>query len=315
MSDDDFTHATLGRVGKRVWRLGLSATYRPGKNAVRAAMDAGVDLFFAYGVDTQVLSVFRELSAAERDRLVIVTGAYNLGFNKRPNLRRVVERRLRQLRTDTIDAFMWLGVLKPQHLSDWTVEELHRLRDEGKVRAVGISCHDRKFIGKLADEGTLDLFMVRYNAAHRGAEQEIFPLLEKHDPAIVSYTATRWRRLLRRPKGWPEQRGVPTAAMCYRFVLSNPHVDVVLTAPSKPNVAVDLTLEGLTRVMVEADHPDLIQKLQVRQGYCPWPTIEPVDLEWTKTGLRATYEPTSTHVELISRSRTLGQLRFTAVAE
>jgi aryl-alcohol dehydrogenase-like predicted oxidoreductase len=99
---------------------------------------------------------------------------------------------------------------------------------------VGISCHDRTFVGKLADEGTLDLFMVRYNAAHRGAEQEIFPFLERHDPAIVSYTATRWRRLLRPPKGWPEQRGVPTAAMCYRFVLSNPHVDVVLTAPSNP---------------------------------------------------------------------------------
>jgi hypothetical protein len=94
-----------------------------------------------------------------------------------------------------------------------------------------------------------------------------------------------------------------------------PTATVSGTAPSKPNVAVDLTLEGLTKVMVEADQPQLIKELQVRQGYCPWPTIEPVDLEWTKTGLRATYAPTSTHVELISRSRTLGQLRFTAVAE
>ena len=45
-------------------------------------------------------------------------------------------------------------------------------------------------------------------------------------------TATRWRYLLRRPRGWPKDELIPTAGMCYRFVLSNPHVDVCLMAPS-----------------------------------------------------------------------------------
>ena len=49
---------------------------------------------------------------------------------------------------------------------------------------------------------------------------------------LVSYTATRWRYLLRPPKGWPKGGPVPTAGQCYRFVLSNPHVHVCLTAPS-----------------------------------------------------------------------------------
>jgi aryl-alcohol dehydrogenase-like predicted oxidoreductase len=48
----------------------------------------------------------------------------------------------------------------------------------------------------------------------------------------VSYTATRWRQLLRRPRRWTEGDRVPTAGECYRFVLSNPHVDVCLCAPS-----------------------------------------------------------------------------------
>jgi len=228
---DTFTHADLGPLGKRVCRLGLSASYRPGKRVVRQALDAGVNLFFAYGIDTQVLKTIANLSAEQRDRVVIVTGGYNLFVNKKPNLRRVLHKRLKQLRTDYIDAFMWLGVMKPKDLNEWTLEELHRLRDEGKVRAVGMSCHDRKLIGKLAAEGALDLFMVRYNAAHRGAEDEIFPYLQEHDPAVVGYTATRWSRLLRRPKGWPKDGRVPTASECYRFVLSNPNVDCVLTAP------------------------------------------------------------------------------------
>ena len=31
---EDFAHATLGRLGSRVFRLGLSGSYRPGKPAV-----------------------------------------------------------------------------------------------------------------------------------------------------------------------------------------------------------------------------------------------------------------------------------------
>jgi predicted aldo/keto reductase-like oxidoreductase len=49
---------------------------------------------------------------------------------------------------------------------------------------------------------------------------------------VVSYTATRWRYLIRRSKNWPKDQPVPTAGLCYRFVLSNPHVHVCLTAPS-----------------------------------------------------------------------------------
>jgi aryl-alcohol dehydrogenase-like predicted oxidoreductase len=74
--------------------------------------------------------------------------------------------------------------------------------------------------------------MVRYNAAHRGAEKEVFPHVAAHNPGVISYTATRWGYLLRRPRRWPKEKPVPTAGECYRFVLSNPHVHVCLNAPS-----------------------------------------------------------------------------------
>jgi predicted aldo/keto reductase-like oxidoreductase len=48
---------------------------------------------------------------------------------------------------------------------------------------------------------------------------------------VVSYTATRWTYLTRRPRTWPRNERIPTPGMCYRFVLSNPHVHVCLTAP------------------------------------------------------------------------------------
>ena len=42
----EFLHSTLGRSGLRVHRLGLSATYRPGKAAIYRALDEGINYFF-----------------------------------------------------------------------------------------------------------------------------------------------------------------------------------------------------------------------------------------------------------------------------
>ena len=229
--NQSFTHATLGKTGVAVHRLGLSASYRPGKQTIYKALDEGINYFFAYGFDTQMTGVLRELCRSNRERYVIATGAYNLlvGY---PNLRRTLEKRLRQFRTDYLDVFLFLGVTKAKHFPERAREELCRFREEGKVRAIGMSCHDRVFAGQLATEGALDVLMMRYNAAHRGAEQDIFPHLQPHQPGIVSYTAPRWTYLLRRPRSWPKTEPLPTAPLCYRFVLSNPHVDVCMTAPS-----------------------------------------------------------------------------------
>ncbi len=48
---------------------------------------------------------------------------------------------------------------------------------------------------------------------------------------VVSFTATSWTSLLRRPRGYPQGGRLPTAGMCYRFVMSNPAVHVCLMAP------------------------------------------------------------------------------------
>jgi aryl-alcohol dehydrogenase-like predicted oxidoreductase len=192
--NQDYTFTTLRNTGMPVHRLGLSGTYWPGKKTIYKALDEGLNFFFCFGIDKQMIAVLRDVLRRDREKYILATGAYNLlvGY---PNLERTLEKRLRQLRTDYIDIFLFLGVTKAKHFPDKTREELYRLRETDKVRTVGISTHNRKFAGKLGDEGALDVLMMRYNAAHRGAEQEIFPYLAHHKPGIVSYTATRWRRL------------------------------------------------------------------------------------------------------------------------
>ncbi len=220
----------LGGTDIRVTSLGLSASYLPGSRTVRVAADEGINLFFSMGFDVQMIRGLREFLPARREKYVLATGAYNYIWWAQ-DVRKALEKRLRQFRTEYIDVFLFLGVLKPKEFTPKVRDDLRKLKEEGKVRTFGLSSHNRRFLGELAETGGAGTLMLRYNAAHRGAEQDIFPHCAAHAPGVISYTATRWRYLLRRPKSWPADGRIPTAGECYRFVLSNPKVHCVLTAP------------------------------------------------------------------------------------
>ena len=227
----DFLRTPLGKLGTPVFRLGLSASYRPGRRAVFKALDEGIDYFFYFGFDTQMTGALRDSIGGRGERVVLATGGYNW-ILWRSNLRRTLEQRLRQMRTDYIDVFHFLGVTRRRDWNAQVRDELLALRERGLVRAAGISTHDRGLAAELVRDGTLDAVMIRYNAAHRGAESDFFPALAASNPAVVSFTATRWTTLLRRPRGYPAAGRIPTAGMCYRFALSHPGVQVCLTAPT-----------------------------------------------------------------------------------
>jgi aryl-alcohol dehydrogenase-like predicted oxidoreductase len=226
MIGTDFLHRDVPKLGKRVHRLGLAGSHGIDDAGIRAALDAGVN-YLLFTRSTMVPAL-RDAAKRDRERLVIATGPMLGHF--RFTIRSAAEKRLKDLRIDYIDVFQlfWAGTMSA--VNERTLDELSRLKEEGKIRAIGISIHDRPRAARLAVSSPIDLFMLRYNAAHPGAEAEVFPHLAERNPAVVAYTATSWRKLLRPPKGWT---GAPmTAGECYRFCLTSPHVDVVLTSPA-----------------------------------------------------------------------------------
>jgi aryl-alcohol dehydrogenase-like predicted oxidoreductase len=227
----DFLLTPLGKLGTPVFRLGFSATYRPGKNAFHAAIDAGVNFFFYFGFDSQMTAPLREAIRGRREKFVLATGGYNW-ILWQSNLRKTLEQRLRQLRAGYIDVFLYLGALKGHHWTPRIAEDLQAVKESGLVRAVGLSTHHLPLAAQLAASGAVDLLMIRYNAAHRFAETQLFPHLNEHGPPVIAFTATCWARMTRRPHGYPPSAPVPSAGMCYRYALSNPRVAVCLSAPS-----------------------------------------------------------------------------------
>jgi aryl-alcohol dehydrogenase-like predicted oxidoreductase len=226
MPDHDFAARHVPVLGKRLFRLGLSGSFGLDEAGCREALERFQYVFWSPRM-RRLTPALRAALGRDRDRYAVSAGPI-LGYFPGA-LRRAAEGALRALRTDYLDVFQlyWLG--KMSAFTGAVQGELVRLREEGKVRAVGTSIHDRPRAGRLAEDSILDLLMIRYNAAHPGAEAEIFPHLARRRPAVVAYTATSWRKLLRAPAGWKGR--VPTAGDCYRFCLASPHVDVVLTGP------------------------------------------------------------------------------------
>jgi len=238
MSDlTDFRFTNLPVVGKRVLRLGIAGNYGLTADDARWAADQGAN-YWAWSARMKITPALRDLLKADRDRHVV--GMYGMG-GWGSQIRRSVDKALKVLGTDYIDIFKlgWLG--RTSRYSEGIVEVLLQLKEEGKILAIGTSIHDRIRAGKLARDSAIDLFMLRYSAKHPGAEQDVFPHLSVRQPAVVAYTATSWRQLLRPIKNvtmspWPGTEVNPsipplTPGLCYRFCLTSPHVHIVLTGP------------------------------------------------------------------------------------
>ena len=120
--------------------------------------------------------------------------------------------------------------------------------------------HQRPLAAEAARSGQLDLLMIRYNAAHRGAETEVFPAADASGMPVIAYTALRWGGLLRPTPDDPPGFTPPAAPAWYRFVLQNPSVTVALAAPhDRRELEEDLTVLDATDPLTPDEHERLAE--------------------------------------------------------
>jgi aryl-alcohol dehydrogenase-like predicted oxidoreductase len=144
------------------------------------------------------------------------------------------------------------------------------LRDakrDGLVRRIGVTSHQRPLAARMAESGLLDLVMVRYNAAHRGAERDVFPVTGRLGLPVMAYTALRWGALARPTPDDPPGFVVPRPPAWYRFVLQHPAVAVTLAAPqTRAELDEDLRVLDATGPLGEneyaalAEHGDRVRR-------------------------------------------------------
>lgn len=227
--------AELGHGLPRLSRLGLAArgnTHLQPED-VAYAVERGVNYLNSCGYDDAI-------ARAVRDRLVDrrkVVLAAQLGGRTARGMRKQLDRYVGLIVGHSLDVVTLYYV---EEESEWkeivqpggALEALEEAQSNGQIRLIGLTSHQRKIAARWAESGKLDLLMIRYNAAHRGAEEDVFPVAERMGIPVVAYTAQRWGALKKRTPGDPEGLKPPHAREWYRFALAHPAVSVVLMAPA-----------------------------------------------------------------------------------
>jgi aryl-alcohol dehydrogenase-like predicted oxidoreductase len=116
---------------------------------------------------------------------------------------------------------------------DGALAALREAKAAGQVRAIGLTSHQRPLAARIAASGALDMLMVRYNAAHRGAERDVFPTTDRLGLPVVAFTAQRWGALPRATPEDPAGFSPPPPREWYRFALAAPSIRVALMAPDR----------------------------------------------------------------------------------
>ena len=249
----------LGRTGLFVSRLGLADGYKVPANAVEKAFhEYGINYFFwGWPRKRGMRDGLRNLVKNKREKMIIVFQFFDrLGIM----LERSVKKRLKELGIDYVDIVMLGG--HSSYPYNRLIKKALDLKERGLARFISMSGHNRKLFGEIAqkDDNPIDIFMVRYNAAHPGAETDIFPYISgENRPGLTTFTATCWGKLLKQ-KNMPQGEQPLTALDCYRFVLSDPHVDICMMGPASES-EMDEGMTAITKGPLSSEETERIAKI------------------------------------------------------
>ncbi len=218
-----------------VCRLGLATRGNTHLKAedVEHAIERGVNYLNWCGHADGLSRAVARLGQERRSRIVV---AAQFEARSARDAEREFASMLGELKTSYIDVLTLYYVESQNEWDEITApggawEYLAEQKRQGRLKLIGLTSHQRPLAARWAQTGKLDLLMIRYNAAHRGAERDVFPVAHERRIPIVTFTGLRWKALLAGTPEDPHGFTPPSAFECYRFCLTNPGVAVTLMAP------------------------------------------------------------------------------------
>lgn len=168
-----------------------------GKELVRVAINNGVTLIDtadAYGPGRSEELVGEVLQSFPRDQYILATkGARTVNDqgeltvnNKPAYLRSACEASLQRLGLDYIDIY-YIHFPEPGASLELAVAELVKLKQEGKIKAIGISNVSPSQLKEANSTGDIDVVQLEYNMLNRDIESEILPYCNDNQIAVVAY--------------------------------------------------------------------------------------------------------------------------------
>lgn len=97
-----------------------------------------------------------------------------------------VEKSLKRLQTDVIDLY-YIHFPDEDTPKYEAVGALHRLKEQGKIRAIGVSNFSLEQLKEANRDGYIDVVQGNYNLLDRSAQKEYFPYFKENQISFVPY--------------------------------------------------------------------------------------------------------------------------------
>ena len=174
------------------WQLGDPEYWGPdadvdGERAVAAAIDGGVNLFDTaemYGNGASEEALGKALGSKRGE--VLIASKFLPDHAAPDQLRASCEASLQRLGTDYIDLYQVHWPVRDVPLEE-VCATLAALRDEGKIRAIGVSNFGREDLSAWLELGGAASNQLGYNLGFRAIEYDIVPLCRREKVGILCY--------------------------------------------------------------------------------------------------------------------------------
>lgn len=205
----ELKQVTIGKTDIHVNPLGLGTNKiggynlfpnlddETGKKVVQTAIDHGVELIdtaFMYGMGHSEELIGEVLQHNDRHKVILASkGAQQLApdgtvkLNNTPEfLTQAVDESLKRLKTDYLDIF-YIHFPDEATPKAEAVGALQKLKEAGKIRAIGVSNFSLEQVKDADQDGYVDLVENQYNLFQHSAAEKLFPFLKEHRITFVPY--------------------------------------------------------------------------------------------------------------------------------
>jgi len=199
---DPFEIVSLGKTGIKASRISLGTGYKGWKRSsnqtrlgkekferlIRESYERGVRMFDMADLYGSHPYLTPALKGIPRSEYVILSKIWfrprGLPEDERPNADIVVQRFLKELKTDYIDIVLLHCTVSPNWPKEQEryLETLAKLKEKGIIRAHGVSCHTLEALNAAANESWVDSVNARinpYGVSMDGPPEKVVPILKK----------------------------------------------------------------------------------------------------------------------------------------
>ena len=231
-----------GKTGIKLSSLGFGCmrfpeSYEETAEIVRYAIDNGVNYFdTAYGYPKSEEKLGQALKDGYRDKIYISTKNPLWDGADIDSWKQRLETSLERLQTDHIDFYNIIHSMEWKQydeflMKDNNLNEILKYKEQGVIRHIAFSCHDKpENVKKILDTGLFEGMLVQYNIMNRDYEDSIAYAHEKGCGVIIMGPVAGGILGVSGNKGFAGKLGgAATPDLAIRFVLSNPNVTVALS--------------------------------------------------------------------------------------